>query len=134
MNNYTFVQRIFGITSSTNQTNSTKMNADSGKNSATSVKSDIFTNPPHIPGTKVFQTSCQFTSVVLPFDWSEYRIYKAKMLRRRSTGSHVIRGLKRLKIKRFRCAKNQNKKLYSTCLFCSLPPFLRRPKNDCNKV
>ena len=40
----------------------------------------------------------------LPFDWSEYRIYKEMMQRRRSTGSHlIVRGLHtRLRIKRFR--------------------------------
>lgn len=42
-------------------------------------------------------------SLIQQADWAEYKALKERFLRRRSTGSHVIRGLKnRLKIKRFR--------------------------------
>ena len=35
-------------------------------------------------------------------DWNEYQLFREQMKRRRSTGSHVMRRLNRLKIKRLR--------------------------------
>ena len=49
-----------------------------------------------------FSDSPKVEEVVLPLDWAEYLIFKERMHRRRSTGSHIIRGIKRLRIKRLR--------------------------------
>ena len=49
-----------------------------------------------------FTESPRVEEVVLPLDWAEYLIFKERMHRRRSTGSHIIRGIKRLRIKRLR--------------------------------
>jgi len=45
--------------------------------------------------------------VVLPLDWAEYLIFRERMHRRRSTGSHIIRGIKRIRIKRLRSDKKE---------------------------
>ena len=49
-----------------------------------------------------FSESSRVEEVVLPLDWAEYLMFKERMHRRRSTGSHIIRGIKRLRIKRLR--------------------------------
>ena len=49
--------------------------------------------------------------VVLPLDWAEYLIFRERMHRRRSTGSHIIRGIKRIRIKRLRSEKKNRRPL-----------------------
>jgi hypothetical protein len=49
-----------------------------------------------------FKDSPKLDEVVLPLDWAEYLIFKERMHRRRSTGSHIIRGIQRIRIKRLR--------------------------------
>jgi hypothetical protein len=53
-----------------------------------------------------FTESPRVEEVVLPLDWAEYLIFKERMHRRRSTGSHIIRGIKRIRIKRLRSETN----------------------------
>jgi hypothetical protein len=57
-----------------------------------------------------FKDSPKLEEVVLPLDWAEYLIFKERMHRRRSTGSHIIRGIQRIRIKRLRsqCSKQNH--------------------------
>ena len=63
--------------------------------------SDFYNAPEKISRVN-FSDSPKLEEVVLPLDWAEYLIFKERMHRRRSTGSHIIRGIQRIRIKRLR--------------------------------
>ena len=63
--------------------------------------SDFYTAPEKISRVN-FSDSPKVEEMVLPLDWAEYLIFKERMHRRRSTGSHIIRGIQRIRIKRLR--------------------------------
>ena len=63
-----------------------------------------------------FTESPRVEEVVLPLDWAEYLIFKERMHRRRSTGSHIIRGIKRIRIKRLRLEERSKQVLSSSYL------------------